>query len=106
MAALIPDLSVEAALFESGAEVVVGLDEVGRGAWAGPVSAGAVILDPGVEIGDGQGDGRQGRPGQAQRGGDGGLLMARHAGAGDVQLAVRRGWLRGNDKYIITQLEL
>ena len=44
MAAFIPDLSVEATLFEAGAEVVVGLDEVGRGAWAGPVSVGAVAI--------------------------------------------------------------
>ena len=29
---------------------VCGVDEAGRGPWAGPVSAGAVILAPGVEI--------------------------------------------------------
>lgn len=31
-------------------EVVVGMDEVGRGAWAGPVVAGAVILPPRLVI--------------------------------------------------------
>jgi len=38
-----PDLSREAA-FVGG--LVCGVDEAGRGPWAGPVSAGAVILDP------------------------------------------------------------
>jgi ribonuclease HII len=39
-----PSLSVERRLWASGHEVVVGLDEVGRGAWAGPLSIGAVVL--------------------------------------------------------------
>lgn len=30
--------------------LIAGLDEAGRGAWAGPVSAAAVIFKPGVEI--------------------------------------------------------
>ena len=38
MAALrtVPSLGVERALWDAGAEVVVGVDEVGRGSWAGP----------------------------------------------------------------------
>ena len=40
----IPDLSEEFALRAAGHEVVAGLDEAGRGAWAGPVCAGAVVL--------------------------------------------------------------
>jgi len=39
-----PSLAVERALWESGHEVVVGVDEVGRGAWAGPLSVGAAVL--------------------------------------------------------------
>jgi ribonuclease HII len=39
-----PDLRFESALATSGLVRVAGLDEAGRGAWAGPVSAGAVIL--------------------------------------------------------------
>jgi ribonuclease HII len=39
-----PSLAIERELWEQGAEVVVGLDEVGRGAWAGPLSVGAVVL--------------------------------------------------------------
>lgn len=37
-------MSVEKELWAQGAEVVVGLDEVGRGAWAGPLSIGAAVL--------------------------------------------------------------
>jgi ribonuclease HII len=39
-----PDLHLERTLFQRGYRVIVGLDEVGRGAWAGPVVAGAVAL--------------------------------------------------------------
>jgi ribonuclease HII len=39
-----PTLAVEKELWSAGAEHVVGLDEVGRGAWAGPLSIGAVVL--------------------------------------------------------------
>jgi ribonuclease HII len=37
-------LSVERALWDDGHDVVVGFDEVGRGAWAGPISVGAAVL--------------------------------------------------------------
>ncbi|HVF73825.1 MAG TPA: ribonuclease HII [Acidimicrobiales bacterium] len=39
-----PSLSVERALWAEGHDVVVGVDEVGRGAWAGPISVGAAVL--------------------------------------------------------------
>ena len=39
-----PNLKVERAFWEQGAEVVVGVDEVGRGAWAGPITVGAAVL--------------------------------------------------------------
>ena len=39
-----PTLAVEKELWESGNDVVVGVDEVGRGAWAGPLTIGAVVL--------------------------------------------------------------
>ncbi|NPV74794.1 MAG: ribonuclease HII [Anaerolineae bacterium] len=39
-----PDLHFEISTWQSGLERLAGLDEAGRGAWAGPVSAGAVIL--------------------------------------------------------------
>jgi ribonuclease HII len=39
-----PSLSVERELWAAGHEVVVGMDEVGRGAWAGPLSVGAAVV--------------------------------------------------------------
>jgi ribonuclease HII len=39
-----PKLSHERALWDEGHEVVVGVDEVGRGAWAGPIMVGAAVL--------------------------------------------------------------
>jgi ribonuclease HII len=39
-----PSLTVERTLWADGHEVVVGVDEVGRGAWAGPISVGAAVL--------------------------------------------------------------
>ena len=39
-----PSLLVERELWASGHEVVVGMDEVGRGAWAGPISVGAAVI--------------------------------------------------------------
>ena len=39
-----PGLAVERALWAAGHEVVVGVDEVGRGSWAGPLSVGAAVV--------------------------------------------------------------
>ena len=39
-----PSLLVERELWDAGHEIVVGMDEVGRGAWAGPISVGAAVL--------------------------------------------------------------
>lgn len=39
-----PELTLERDLWARGVRVVAGLDEAGRGAWAGPVVAGAVVL--------------------------------------------------------------
>jgi ribonuclease HII len=43
------DLSLEVDLWQSGYRAVAGVDEAGRGAWAGPVVAAAVILPADVE---------------------------------------------------------
>jgi ribonuclease HII len=43
---LFPDLSIEIALWGKGFQSLAGVDEAGRGALAGPVAAGAVILPP------------------------------------------------------------
>jgi ribonuclease HII len=39
-----PTLAVERRLWQTGHDVVVGMDEVGRGAWAGPLSVGAAVV--------------------------------------------------------------
>lgn len=44
MATTAPSLATERALWEVGQHVVVGVDEVGRGSWAGPISVGAAVL--------------------------------------------------------------
>ena len=41
-----PDFSFENSARDRGFDVIVGVDEAGRGPWAGPVVAGAVVLDP------------------------------------------------------------
>lgn len=41
-----PDLSLETPLWQAGLNRLAGLDEAGRGAWAGPVYAAAVVLPP------------------------------------------------------------
>ncbi len=53
-----PDYSYEQHAHESGARFVAGVDEVGRGPLAGPVTAAAVILDP-QNIPDGLQDSKQ-----------------------------------------------
>ncbi len=47
---IIPDLSFEFSLWQTGISRVAGLDEAGRGAWAGPVAAAAVILSPASDL--------------------------------------------------------
>ena len=44
----IPNLKVERELFDTGAPVVLACDEVGRGALAGPVAVGLVVIDTSV----------------------------------------------------------
>ena len=44
MAGRAPTRSIEKELWARGHEIVVGIDEVGRGAWAGPLMVGAAVL--------------------------------------------------------------
>jgi len=46
VARVFPTLGLELLLIQSSGGPVCGVDEAGRGPWAGPVSAGAVILNP------------------------------------------------------------
>lgn len=43
-----PDLSHERRLWRAGHQVVAGMDEVGRGAWAGPLTVGVAVVKRGV----------------------------------------------------------
>ena len=45
-----PTRSAEQELWAAGHEVVVGVDEVGRGAWAGPLMVGAAVLPRGKRV--------------------------------------------------------
>ena len=42
----VPGLGVERELWAAGHRIVVGVDEVGRGSWAGPLTIGAAVLPP------------------------------------------------------------
>ncbi len=46
----LPTLDFERTLWNGGFERIAGIDEAGRGAWAGPVCAGAVILPPDPDL--------------------------------------------------------
>lgn len=48
----LPTVSIERGFWERGVEAVAGLDEVGRGPWAGPVTAAAVVLPPCAQVPD------------------------------------------------------
>lgn len=45
-----PDLRFESAAWAKGMMTVAGIDEAGRGCWAGPVAAGAVIFEPRLDL--------------------------------------------------------
>jgi ribonuclease HII len=53
-----PDFSLEQSLIAQGARRIAGVDEVGRGPLAGPVTAAAVVLDPSA-IPDGLNDSKK-----------------------------------------------
>ncbi|MBI3282496.1 ribonuclease HII [Candidatus Curtissbacteria bacterium] len=43
---ILPNLDIESSLWRKGYKYIVGIDEVGRGSWAGPLVAAGVILSP------------------------------------------------------------
>lgn len=65
-----PTLVEETALWQAGYSRIAGLDEAGRGAWAGPVVAAAVVLPPDPAVAGrlaGVADSKQLTPGQRER---------------------------------------
>ena len=67
---MLPDLHEELALYAAGHTHVAGVDEAGRGAWAGPVYAAAVVLPLGrddlLDLLDGVRDSKQLSQGQRE----------------------------------------
>lgn len=57
-----PNLCVENSFWEKNYKVIAGVDEVGRGSWAGPLVVGAVILPNDFVIPEGFGDSKQVKP--------------------------------------------
>jgi len=45
----IPDLVLEKSLLDKGFSCIVGIDEVGRGSWAGPVYVGGYVYTPSIK---------------------------------------------------------
>ncbi len=58
----IPNLALEYSLWGMGYKFITGIDEVGRGSWAGPLVAAAVILPQSFKIPKVFGDSKQLRP--------------------------------------------
>ena len=55
----LPTLEVERSLLDRGASLVAGADEVGRGAWAGPLTVAVVVVDPRVDAPPGVDDSKR-----------------------------------------------
>ena len=62
-----PSLDVEKSLWKRGYKHIAGIDEVGRGSWAGPVVAAAVILPRDFKIPENFGDSKQLKPRQREK---------------------------------------
>lgn len=53
---VLPSLSIEKKLWKKGYKFVCGVDEVGRGCFAGPVVVGAVVFSPDISVPEGLAD--------------------------------------------------
>ncbi|HSL25018.1 MAG TPA: ribonuclease HII, partial [Acidimicrobiia bacterium] len=45
-----PGIQLEREMWAAGLETIVGMDEVGRGSWAGPLTVGAAVIPPGRRV--------------------------------------------------------
>lgn len=64
---IFPTLTIEQDLWQKGFKFVCGLDEVGRGCFAGPVVVGAVVFPPGVLLPKGVADSKLLKPEQREK---------------------------------------
>lgn len=62
-----PTLEIETSLWQKGYKYIVGIDEVGRGSWAGPLVAAGVILPVNFQIPDGLADSKLVKPQMRQK---------------------------------------
>lgn len=53
---ILPSLDIEASLWSKGQRHIVGIDEVGRGSWAGPLVVAGVIMPQNFRVPDGLAD--------------------------------------------------
>jgi ribonuclease HII len=101
----VPDFSLESGLGADRGLIVVGLDEAGRGPWAGPVVAAAAWLDPGAlapsllgELDDSK---RLSRPARERL-----LLALEDAGPAAVRLGLGQANVAEIDRLNILQASL
>lgn len=59
---ILPTLDIESSLWQKGYKYIVGIDEVGRGSWAGPLVAAGVILPANFVIPQGLADSKIVKP--------------------------------------------
>lgn len=83
-----PTLQFETSLWNSGLTFVAGLDEVGRGCFAGPVVAGAVIFSPNCKLPKGIRDSKLLKPTQRKTLSDAIKICALDFSIGEVSVEV------------------
>ncbi len=64
---VLPTLEIEQKLWKKGFKFVCGIDEVGRGCFAGPVVAGAVVFPPNCDLLEGVADSKLLKPRQREK---------------------------------------
>ncbi len=63
---VLPNLEIESSFWQKGYNFLVGIDEVGRGSWAGPLVAAGVILPKNFNIPEGLADSKMVKPQKRQ----------------------------------------
>lgn len=89
---VIPTLKYERLYWSQGYQFICGIDEVGRGSWAGPLVVGGVILPKDFKIPDGLADSKQVRPAMRYK-------LSRYIQDTAVSFAIVQIESRGIDKH-------
>lgn len=93
---VIPTLKYERLYWSQGYQFICGIDEVGRGSWAGPLVAAGVILPKNFKIPDGLADSKQVRPAMRYK-------LAKYIQDTAVSFAIVQIEPRGIDKHGVGQ---